>query len=673
MFNLIKEIIEESNFTILQWENKPGWPVTFVSNNISKYGYSTKDFLKNKLKFSELIISKDKKRIEKEVEYYLSNNIDNFKQTYGIYTKEGLVKYIEDQTIVKRSESGEIVYLIGVINDQTELVNSKLKLNKQKHFLNKILNELNISVIIYDKNINIIFDNLFSKKMNLSKENRDLITKKIQSVTCSFVENEFCNIQKEYLSKFPKKFNIENNNKKYEVIINKFEENGVLKIIESIKEITELENIKIKVKELESHDTLTSLPNKKIYEKDILKLIKENKRFSIIALDINDFKKINDNFGMSFGDRLLVIIKNKFLNLEKTFKKSLKVYRFSGDEFHFIINDSLKEEEIIDSLIKIFKNAFTYKGESIYLSASLGSSIFPDNGTDFQTLSQYSEIAMFFSKKSKIEGKTIHNYFKQNMLEDNKDSLTFINKLRIGLKNHEFQLYYQPQICTQRNKLIGVEALVRWIDQEGKVIPPYKFISLSEKTGLIIPLGYEIINIAFNQMKNWEKKSIDVGTLAINLSIKQLKEDNFLDNFKLLLKKYNIKANKITLEITESYLMDDPERAIAILNEIKSLGVHLAIDDFGTGYSSLSYLKKLPIDKLKIDKSFIDNIISDPNDQIIVKTIINLGRNFGMSLIAEGVETEDQKELLKKIDCLEIQGYLYSKPITAKELELKYF
>jgi EAL domain-containing protein (putative c-di-GMP-specific phosphodiesterase class I) len=246
------------------------------------------------------------------------------------------------------------------------------------------------------------------------------------------------------------------------------------------------------------------------------------------------------------------------------------------------------------------------------------------------------------------------------------------HNLRTALNGKSFHMLYQPQINIESHKIIGLEALVRW-EHNGQIISPLEFIPVAEKSGLILPLGYEILEMSIMQSSEWNKKSIDFGKIAINISIGQLNDENFIQRVQELLTKYNCDPSLILFEITESYIMDNPEKAIKILQKLRDIGIELAIDDFGTGYSSLAYLKKLPINKLKIDKSFINDILTNPDDKMIVKTIVNLGINLGLEVIAEGVESVEQEYFLLGINCPELQGYLFSKPEKAEVIEARFF
>lgn len=306
-----------------------------------------------------------------------------------------------------------------------------------------------------------------------------------------------------------------------------------------------------------------------------------------------------------------------------------------------------------------------------HLMVNLGVSKYPEDGNDFESLFKNSETAMHNAKLVNKKRDFNIQFYSKDMSKKVLDYLEKDFNLKEALKNHEFELYYQPQIDLNTQKIIGLESLVRW-KKNDKFISPIEFIPLAEENGLIIPLGYEILDIAIRQIALWDKMNFKVGITAINVSMRQLKENDFIDKLIIILDKYNCDPTLICIEITESFIMDNPEKAIKILKDLRKIGMTLAIDDFGTGYSSLAYLKKLPITKLKIDKTFIDNLVTDKEDQIVVSAIVSLAKNFNLSLIAEGIETKEQEDFLNKLGCEEYQGYLFSKPLSVQELENKY-
>jgi len=512
--------------------------------------------------------------------------------------------------------------------------------------LSTTLNKLNISIRLFDKNLKVIYTNENTSKITKSKNYQKILKLNIKehlmtTKTFTFIESS--------------------NNHFYEITIIELNNN----YIESIKDITAIVNTKKELRGSIELDPLTNLYTKKVLDIHIHKKIEKKENFALFLVDINNFKSINEAFSFIEGDLLLKDISQKLNELNSN------VYRIAGDKFSIITE--LEEVEFVKLKLKeIFDLTFNISDSHIYISASVGYDIF-EEGKNIHNLIQNAEIAMYWSKNNAITNLTSIDKFQLNMRSYSIADLTEDTYFKRALNNHEFELHYQPQVNINTGEIIGVEALIRWNDPDRGLVAPFKFIPKAEENGTIIPLGYEILKMAFKQSKIWENKSVEIGIMSINLSLKQLKEPNFIKILTDMLNHYNVNTDLIALEITETFIMEDPEESIKILLKIKELGIKLAMDDFGTGYSSLSYLKKLPIDKLKIDKSFIDRLINDKEDQIIVKTIIDLGKNFGLSLIAEGVETKEQQDYLQTINCEEIQGYYFSKPITAQLLEERFF
>ncbi len=305
-------------------------------------------------------------------------------------------------------------------------------------------------------------------------------------------------------------------------------------------------------------------------------------------------------------------------------------------------------------------------GNSLYISCSIGISLYPSDGTSPSNLLKYADAAMY---RAKDEGRNNFQFYSADMTELAFERVVMEASIRAGIENEEFVVYYQPQVDGTNGKLIGMEALVRWQHPTMGMVSPAKFISLAESTGLIIELDQFVMRTAMNQLSKWYSQGLNPGVLAMNLSMKQLQQKGFTEILKNMIEDTESKPEHLELEVTESHIMTNPQEAINILKQINDLGIELAIDDFGTGYSSLSYLKKLPINKVKIDQSFIRDLPDDEEDVAITKAVIALATSLNLRVIAEGVETIEQKEFLIQNGCNNIQGYYYSRPVPADELE----
>ena len=404
-------------------------------------------------------------------------------------------------------------------------------------------------------------------------------------------------------------------------------------------------------------DELTKLPNRKSFSTDLNNILEDstanNKKFALLLINIDDIKSINSSQGFEAGDLLLIRIATILKRFEKN---NIYTYRFGDDEFLIVIKDF----DIIDSLATITDTIFevlNYEGVNV----SGGISIFPDHSKVKEDLLKFADIAKNNAKK---DGKNQFKIFNPDMQKAFVKKMLLQNKMTTAVLESAFTLYYQPQFNVKTSNLRGFEALIRWHDKELGDISPALFIPLAEETDLILPIGTWVLNTAFATLKKWQIKYNFKGVMSINVSPKQLKQRNFIDELQSLLVRYNLDPSTIELEITEGIMIENMDDTVSKLKQIKDMGIRVSLDDFGTGYSSLSYLQMLPLDTLKIDKSFIRNITAKDGIQAnITNSIINMVSKMGLDTIAEGVEKNDQLEILKKFDCHIIQGYLRGKPM----------
>lgn len=638
--------------------------IIYISNSIELLGYNKKDFLENKIKFENIISKKDLEKVNSDMNNFINSNLNSLKQIYSIYNTNNELIIIEDTTILKRNEQQEVIEIINLMKNITETEVIKKEIQHKREFFKHIVNELNLGIKVYNMNQRILFKNQIFNDFNIG----DINELKIENTIKNFINNY--NMHNLPSNHTIEKFQIYKSKFTFEVIISFYVIQNDIFIIESIKDISDLVEIQNKLLNLEKIDHMSQLPNKRMLNEDINTLIKEGEKFLLVSFDFEKFKDINLLYGIEKGDIFIKTLKKEFeLKLEK---KSFFIYRDFGDNFNLIFKE--KKDYSLICFLDEFKSIIRDLNKDIpkkHLMVNLGVSKYPEDGNDFESLFKNSETAMHNAKLVNKKRDFNIQFYSKDMSKKVLDYLEKDFNLKEALKNHEFELYYQPQIDLNTQKIIGLESLVRW-KKNDKFISPIEFIPLAEENGLIIPLGYEILDIAIRQIALWDKMNFKVGITAINVSMRQLKENDFIDKLIIILDKYNCDPTLICIEITESFIMDNPEKAIKILKDLRKIGMTLAIDDFGTGYSSLAYLKKLPITKLKIDKTFIDNLVTDKEDQIVVSAIVSLAKNFNLSLIAEGIETKEQEDFLNKLGCEEYQGYLFSKPLSVQELENKY-
>lgn len=392
-------------------------------------------------------------------------------------------------------------------------------------------------------------------------------------------------------------------------------------------------------------------------------------RHAILFIDLDNFKEVNDTIGHDYGDELLKKVAILFKN---SIAEGDLLSKVGGDEFFVLMKNVGDYSEIstyCEKLQKLLNNEISIDDKHIYTSASIGVTVFPNDGDQTSILLKNADTAMYSAKCS---GKAKCSFFNKSMSDVVLRRVEIEKGLRCAMENNELEIHYQPKIDIINNKIKGFEALLRWNSSDLGTVRPAEFIPIAEQSGLLIPMGNWVIKTVFLQNNLWKSKGYLYDTIAINLSSVQLENHRFEDTLKSLIKETKIDTKFVELEITESVLMKDFNNNVKLLTRIRDLGVKIALDDFGTGYSSLSYLKRLPISTLKIDKSFIDNIVTNERERAIVDGIINLAQKIDLSVVAEGAETKEQVNVLKKMGCNEIQGYYFSKPLTAGQIEEKF-
>jgi diguanylate cyclase (GGDEF)-like protein len=436
-----------------------------------------------------------------------------------------------------------------------------------------------------------------------------------------------------------------------------------------------------RIRQLAYFDDVTGLPNRALFRERLtlaLGLARRNmQHLALLFLDLDDFKRINDTLGHSIGDLLLVeVSKRLILSLRASDSFALgnprhkgeELTRFGGDEFILLLPEIRQAEDaglVASRILSVLAKPVNLAGHEIIVSGSIGIAVYPEDGQDAETLLKNAEMAMYYAKRESDDN---FHFFTESMNTAALKRLTMERHLRQAMKLNELSLHYQPQIDVKSGAVSGVEALLRWHNAELGMIPPAEFIPLAEETNLIVPIGDWVLRTACMQAKEWRDAGVALSRVAVNVSVRQFAQSSFPAQVKQILNETGLEPSALELEITESVLMRDGEKAVTTLRELKDLGVQLAIDDFGTGYSSLAYLKQFPIDRLKIDRSFVCALCTDFNDQAIASTVITLAENMKLSVTAEGVENEKQLAFLRSHNCNEVQGYYLSRPLPVEEM-----
>ncbi|SFF38049.1 PAS domain S-box-containing protein/diguanylate cyclase (GGDEF) domain-containing protein [Paenibacillus algorifonticola] len=446
------------------------------------------------------------------------------------------------------------------------------------------------------------------------------------------------------------------------------------------KDISEEKQAEEKVKYLAFHDELTGLPNRRMFNKVLDEEIERTKPageeiredhsiFAVMVLDIDRFKMINDSLGHSYGDLFLQEMGNRIRSSVDGYNVLLA--RMGGDEFTLMVphSDAGIVTEIAEKIIHAIQLPYRLKESDFYVSASIGIALYPQHGMDTSQLLKNADTAMYEVKK---KGKNGFQYFSAELNDKLQSKIELEGDLRKAVELNELELYYQPQIRAEDERMIGIEALVRWNHPTKGVLSPGIFIPIAEETGIIYELGTWVLREACRQMRKWHLAGGPLIPVSVNLSSQQFHQPYLADYVKDILRETGLEPHFLELEITESMMMD-ASVSTAILNQLNEFGVRISLDDFGTGYSSLSYLKMFPIHKVKIDRSFIRDITENDNDKAIVSTIISMAQHLNMEVIAEGIETKAQLDILTDKDCEKIQGYYFSRPLSAIDVEEEFF
>jgi diguanylate cyclase (GGDEF)-like protein/PAS domain S-box-containing protein len=427
---------------------------------------------------------------------------------------------------------------------------------------------------------------------------------------------------------------------------------------------------------LATRDPLTGLPNRMLVndrlEQGIAKAARKNGQLAFMFIDLDRFKTINDSLGHDVGDELL---KRVAARLSACVRSSDTVARLGGDEFAVILenlqsNDQEGAQNVAEKMIASLASPIMINNQHLNTSCSIGIGLYPDDGNDPQTLMKHADVAMY---DAKAKGRNNYQFFSHEMNTKAQERLAVENYLRLALRRNELVVYYQPRISFKTGKLTGMEALIRWNHPRHGLVLPGKFISVAEDAGLIVPIGEWVMETAFAQLAEWQKKTTLDLRLAVNLSVGQMLDgERLMRAVQSTAKAVNLDTSSLELELTESMLLKNSEDTAKLLMRLGDLGIHIAIDDFGTGYSSLSYLKQLPVDTIKVDSSFVRDIGTDPNDEAIIRAIIAMTHSLKLNVVAEGVEREDQYRVLRDLDCDEYQGFLCSPALPAAEFEAKF-
>jgi diguanylate cyclase (GGDEF)-like protein len=448
-------------------------------------------------------------------------------------------------------------------------------------------------------------------------------------------------------------------------------EGDPIKVLWVTEDVSQRKDMDARVRFLAHHDLLTGLPNRTLFQDRLQQALAAAKRMesrvALLFIDLDRFKYVNDSFGHRAGDILLQTVAAR---LRGCVRETDTVCRHAGDEYLIVLSalrDPTEAALVAGKVLTTFEEPFDLDGQEIQISASVGISVYPDDGQTSEDLIRNADAAMYHSKKN---GRNRYEFFTSELTAPVAERLVLANQLRRAVERNELVLHYQPQYEANGNRLIATEALVRWNHAEHGLLTPDSFIPLAEESDIIHLIGEWVLGEACRQVNAWQNEGRRVVPVAINFSALQFRRANLVQGVSSALARHGLEPRHLEIELTENAIMQDPKEAATILDELHDMGVGISIDDFGTGYSSLNYLKRFPIDKLKIDRGFVEDLPYDLNDSAIVQAIINLAKSLRMTVVAEGVETKAQLDFLRALGCDAYQGYLGGRPMEAERFAL---
>ncbi|KYJ87291.1 bifunctional diguanylate cyclase/phosphodiesterase [Sulfurovum riftiae] len=664
-----------SKTSILDWDMVDN--TLYVSPSWKEMlGYRDEELPNTTHTWKRLVHKQDVVHVMKSVREHIKKHIKVFENNHRLRHKDGHWVWILGRARIIYDEQGNAVRMIGTHTDITK----EKELQLQYSHYAQILEQIQDSVISFDMDGFITSWNKGSKIL-FGYETDEVLGKHFSMLfpknTLDLYEKMMAELKEKGEYRTEIQLRRKTNKPLYAVLSLsslKDEDGNTIGFVSYAHDITEQKKVEAILLEQKNilryqahHDALTRLPNRVLFfdrmEQSIRKTERLGKSFALFFIDLDKFKHINDSLGHGIGDRVLKVVARR---IEETIRKEDTLSRLSGDEFTVIMEDLNHPEDaslLAEKILTVLQKPMYIDEYTLYISGSIGISLYPQDATDADSLLKYADTAMY---KAKENGRNTFQFYASEMTQHALERMAMKTSLKEAIEKEELVVHYQPQMDAKSERMIGLEALVRWQHPSRGLLHPDKFIALAEETGLIIDIDRWVMKTAMKEVSHWHKEGLIPDVLALNLSIKQLEGHNFLKEINECLTAFDFKPQWLELEIPEGQVMKNHKDSIQKLQTLNKMGISISIDDFGTGYSSLSLLKRLPINRLKIDRSFIKDIPADEEDMAIVKAIIALADSLKLNIIAEGVETEEQKAFLLANGCTYMQGYYYSRPISSE-------
>lgn len=675
---MLRTLLGNLDGMVYRCRDDADWTMEFVSEGCRALtGYDAQDLLLNKrLSYLSIMHPEDRDRVREEVVGGLTLR-KRFDCEYRIFHANGGIRWVWERGTGVFDLQGRLAAVEGIIQDVTERKESSQALREaERRYYQLFENALEgifrttLDGQYLDANPALARIYGFDSPPELIQSRKDIRNelyvdpkRREQFMTLVRARGSVSGFESQVYKKSGEVIWISENARAV------YDASGELACYEgTVEDVTERKLYQARIEQQANYDTLTGLANRSLLndrlQQAILNAAGHGSRLAVVFVDLDRFKYINDSLGHHVGDELLRAMAER---LRASVRDTDTVARLGGDEFVLLINGHGDPESIavvLERMLSEISQPWTISQGDFNITCSMGVALYPDDGATAQALLKHADSAMY---RAKEKGRNNFQFFTAELNALITERLELENKLRRALERDQFSLHYQPRVDMHSRRIIGAEALLRWNCADQETVSPSRFIPVAEEIGLIVPIGRWVLREACAQNKAWQDAGLPPFIVSVNVSVRQFRQDDIVQTISEILRDTGLEARYLEIELTESAVMHDADQFIAMLNELNDLGVQMSIDDFGTGYSSLSYLKRFPVDRLKVDRSFVHDIANDVDDATIVRTVIALGHNLGLKVVAEGVETEQQLEFLRANHCDELQGYYFGAPLPGHE------